>query len=249
MLYSAGPDTGFSTVQISTNETTVLSCIYHPKSNVPKSPTSFALGRHSVSLVLWLFLSPAYGDTELETLEGQLEMARTFVTELDSVAGRCLEAGTNSIECSEFRLAINARALTHYQALCEPLITWRDGLIIQRLGSDDLPAELTIPEAERTVQILLELEERCGRQALAKRTKHIMAAYSLSTLSITRRSNAPLPASIEVDSQRRNLMDSFSGIQSRLRAETADLWLRLQMRNEFKAQQQLLINLSNPTLQ
>jgi len=135
----------------------------------------------------WLFLSAAQADTGLEILEAQLGMASTFVSELDAQAGRCRDAGVPSADCSAFRLAINAEALTHYQSLCEPLIRWRDEMIIQRSESDRDVASQVSEEADREVQLLLELEASCGNQALTLRTEHVMAAYALSTSSSTRR--------------------------------------------------------------
>ncbi|MEC8739988.1 MAG: hypothetical protein VXX37_00705, partial [Pseudomonadota bacterium] len=120
----------------------------------------FTLSRRGIPLLFWLFLSAAQADTDLETLEVQLGMASTFVSELDAHAGRCLKAGANSAACAAFRLAINAEALTHYQSLCEPLIRWRDGMIIQRSGSDRDVATQESEEADRKVQLLLELEAR-----------------------------------------------------------------------------------------
>ena len=144
-------------------------------------------GGRSMPFFFWLFLSAAQADTDLEILEAQLGMASTFVSELDAQAGRCRDAGVPSADCSAFRLAINAEALTHYQSLCEPLIRWRDEMIIQRSESDRDVASQVSEEADRKFQLLLELEARCGNQALTLRTEHVMAAYALSTSSSTRR--------------------------------------------------------------
>ena len=136
-------------------------------------------------MLFWLFLSAAQADTGLEILEAQLD-GQHLCLELDAQAGRCRDAGATSAACSAFRLAINTEALTHYQSLCEPLIRWRDGMIIQRSKSDRDVATQVSEEADRKVQLLLELEARCGNQALTLRTEHVMAAYALSTSSSTR---------------------------------------------------------------
>ena len=51
------------------------------------------------------------------------------------------------------------------------------------------------------------------------------------------------------ETQRSNLLDSLSENHDRLRAETADLWRRLQIENVWRTEQQLKIDLSNPSLQ
>ena len=209
----------------------------------------FATGRHSIPLVLWLLLSSSYADTDLKTLEGQLGMVNTFVTDLDAHAGRCRKAGIISTACSEFKMAANVEALTRYQTLCEPLVRWRDSMIIQQSGSDDDSAALTAPEAERTVQLLLKLEERCGSNALTQRTKHIRAAYSYSGISTARASSALDSTITKIESQRINSLDLFSDSHNRLRDETSAHWRRLQIQNELQTQQRLQINLSNPSLQ
>ena len=209
----------------------------------------FATGRHSIPLVLWLLLSSSYADTDLKTLEGQLGMVNTFVTDLDEHAGRCRKAGIISTACSEFKMAANVEALTRYQTLCEPLVRWRDSMIIQQSGSDDDSAALTAPETERTVQLLLKLEERCGSNALTQRTKHIRAAYSYSGISTARASSALDSTITKIESQRINSLDLFSDSHNRLRDETSAHWRRLQIQNELQTQQRLQINLSNPSLQ
>ena len=147
-----------------------------------------ATGKRGIAYFLWLLLPAAQADSDLEILEAQLEMASTFVSELDAHAGRCLDAGATRAACAAFRLAINAEALTRYQALCEPLIEWRDEMIVQRTDLDkDVAAQVT-EEAERKVQLLLELEASCGNQALTLRTKNVIAAYALSTSSSARSS-------------------------------------------------------------
>ena len=209
----------------------------------------FTLSRRGIPPFFWLFLSAAQADTDLEILEVQLGMARTFVSELDAQAGRCLEAGTTSTACAAFRLAINVEALTHYQALCEPLIKWRDEMIVQHSDIDKDAAALATEGAEKKVQLLLELEASCGNQTLTTRTKHVMAAYSLTASSRTRPSRPLLPAITGAETQRSNLLDSLSEDHERLRAETADLWRRLQIENVWRTEQQLEIDLSNPSLQ
>ncbi len=209
----------------------------------------FTLSRRGIPPLFWLFLSAAQADTDLETLEVQLGMASTFVSELDAHAGRCLKAGANSAACAAFRLAINAEALTHYQALCEPLIKWRDEMIVQHSDPDKDAAGLATEGAKRKVQLLLELEASCGNQTLTARTKHVMAAYSLTTSSKTRTSRPLLPARTGAETHRSNLLDSLSDNHDRLRAETADLWRRLQIENVWRTKQQLEIDLSNPSLQ
>ncbi|MGA0289711.1 MAG: hypothetical protein ACO3K8_08915, partial [Pseudohongiellaceae bacterium] len=51
------------------------------------------------------------------------------------------------------------------------------------------------------------------------------------------------------ETQRSKLLDVLSDDHDRLRAETADLWRRLQVENAWRMQQQLRIDLSNPSLQ
>ena len=206
-------------------------------------------GIRGIPIFFWLFLSNVQADTDLETLEVQLGMASTFVSELDAHAGRCLEAGATSSACAAFRLAINIEAVTHYLSLCEPLIKWRDEMIVQHSDSDEDAAALSTEEAERNVQLLLELEASCGNQTLTTRTKHVMAAYSLTASSRTRQSRTLLPAMTGAETQRSRLLDSVSDNHDRLRAETADLWRRLQIENVWRTEQQLKIDLSNPSLQ
>ena len=219
------------------------------KPAIDRSSVCFTAGRRGIPLFFWLFLSAAQADTDLEILEVQLGMASTFVSELDAHAGRCLEAGGTNAACAAFRLAINAEALTHYQTLCEPLIKWRDEMIVQHSDSDKYAAALETEEAERKVQLLLELEASCGMQTLNTRTKHVKAAYSLTTSSRTRPLRRLLPAMTGAEIQRSNLIDSLSENHDRLRAETANLWRRLNIENARRAEQQLKIDLSNPSLQ
>ena len=197
----------------------------------------------------WLFLSAAQADTDLEILEAQLGMASTFVSELDAQAGRCRDAGAPSAACSAFTLAISTEALTHYKSLCEPIIRWRDEMIIQRSESDKDMATQVGEEADRKVQLLLGLEARCGDQALTLRTEHVMAAYALTSSSSKRPSKSPQPAITRAETRRSSLQDVLSDDHDRLRAETADLWRRLQVENAWRMQQQLRIDLSNPSLQ
>ena len=208
----------------------------------------FTTGKQGIPLFFWLFLSAAQADTDLKILEVQLGMASTFVSELDAHAGRCLEAGATSDACAAFRLAINLEALTRYQALCEPTIKWRDEMIVQHSDLDKDAAALVTEEAERKLQLLLELETSCGYQTLTTRTKHVIAAYSLTTSSRTRPSRPLLSAMTEAETQRSNLHDSLSENHDRLRAETANLWRRLNIENARRAEQQLKIDLSNPSL-
>ena len=214
-----------------------------------RSLTLLTTGRRSIPLFFWLFLSAALADTDLETLEVQLGMASTFVSELDTHAGRCREAGATSTACAAFRLAINSEALTHYQALCEPLLEWRDEMIVQHSDSDKNANALATKEAERNVQLLLALEASCGNQTLTARTEHVVAAYSLTTSSRKRPSRPLLPAMTGTETQRSSLLDSLSENHDRLRAETADLWRSLQIENVWRTEQQLKIDLSNPSLQ
>ena len=209
----------------------------------------FTLSKRGIPPFFWLFLSAAQADTNLEILEVHLGMTRTFVSELDAQAGRCLEAGTTSTACAAFRLAINVEALTHYQALCEPLIKWRDEMIVKHSDSPNDAAALATEEAERKVQLLLELEASCGNQTLTTRTKHVMAAYSLTASSRTKPSRPLLPAITGAETQHSNLLDSLSKDHDRLRAETADLWRRLHIENVWRSAQQLKIDLGNPSLQ
>ena len=207
-----------------------------------------ACGR-SMPFFFWLFLSAAQADTDLEILEAQLGMASTFVSELDAQAGRCRNAGAPSAACSAFRLSINAEALTHYQSLCEPLIRWRDEMIIQRSEPDRDVATQASEEADREVQLLLELEARCGNQALTLRTEHVMAAYAMSTSLSTRPLQSSQQDITRAETQRSKLLDVLADDHNRLRAETANLWRRLQVGNAWRMQQQLRIDLSNPSLQ
>lgn len=206
-------------------------------------------GGRSMPFFFWLFLSAAQADTDLEILEAQLGMASTFVSELDAQAGRCRDAGVPSADCSAFRLAINAQALTHYQSLCEPLIRWRDEMIIQRSESDRDVASQVSEEADRKFQLLLELEARCGNRALTLRTEHVMAAYALSSSSGTTPLQSSQQGITRAETQRNKLLDVLADDHDRLRAETADLWRRLQVENAWRMQQQLRIDLSNPSLQ
>ena len=214
-----------------------------------RSVILFTLSKRGIPPLFWLLLSSAQADIDLEILEVQVGMTRTFVSELDAQAGRCLEAGTTSTACAAFRLAINVEALTHYQALCEPLIKWRDEMIVKHSDSEKDAVALATEEAERKVQLLLELEASCGNQTLTTRTKHVMAAYSLTASSRTRPSRPLLPTTTGAETQRSNLLDSLAENHDRLRAETADLWRRLQIENVWRTKQQLEIDLSNPSLQ
>ena len=210
---------------------------------------SLMAGGRSMPFFFWLFLSAAQADTDLEILEAQLGMAITFVSELDAQAGRCRDAGVPSAACSAFRLAINAEALTHYQSLCEPLIRWRDEMITQRSESDRDVASQVSEEADRKFQMLLELEARCGNRALTLRTEHVMAAYALSSSSGTTPLQSSQQGITKAETQRNKLLDVLADDHDRLRAETADLWRRLQVENAWRMQQQLRIDLSNPSLQ
>ena len=209
---------------------------------------SLMAGGRSMPFFFWLFLSAAQADTDLEILEAQLGMASTFVSELDAQAGRCRDAGIPSADCSAFRLAINAEALTHYQSLCKPLIRWRDEMIIQRSESDRDVSQVS-EEADRKFQLLLELEARCGNRALTLRTEHVMAAYALSSSSGTTPLQSSQQGITRAETQRNKLLDVLADDHDRLRAETADLWRRLQVENAWRMQQQLRIDLSNPSLQ
>ena len=226
-----------------------MSFISKVKPAIDRSLICFTTGKRGIPLFFWLFLSAAQADTDLEILEVQLGMASTFVSELDAHAGSCLEAGATSAACAAFRLAINVEALTHYQALCEPLIKWRDEMIVQHSDLDKDANALATEEAERKLQLLLELETSCGNRTLTTRTKHVIAAYSLTTSSRTRPLRPLLPAMTGAETQRSNLLDSLSENHDRLRAETADLWRRLQIENVWRTEQQLKIDLSNPSLQ
>ena len=206
-------------------------------------------GGRSMPFFFWLFLSAAQADTGLEILEAQLGMASTFVSELDAQAGRCRDAGAPSAACSAFRLAVNTEALTHYQSLCEPLIRWRDEMIIQRSEPDRDVTTQVSEEADRKVQMLLDLEARCGNQALTLRTEHVMAAYALSTSSSKRPSQSSQQDMTRAETQRSKLLDVLSDDHDRLRAERVDLLRRLQVENAWRMQQQLRIDLSNPSLQ
>ena len=106
-----------------------------------------------------------------------------------------------------FQTGDQYEALTHYQSLCEPLIRWRDEMIIQRSESDRDVATQVSEEADRKVQLLLELEARCGNQALTLRTEHVMAAYALSTSSSTRPLQSSQQDITRAETQRNKLLD------------------------------------------
>ena len=164
-------------------------------------------GGRSMPFFFWLFLSAAQADTGLEILEAQLGMASTFVSELDAQAGRCRDAGATSAACSAFRLAINTEALTHYQSLCEPLIRWREEMIVQHSDSDKDVAALATEEAERKVQLLLELEASCGNQALTRgQTRHggLFSDHLIKNETV----EAITAGHDRAETQRSNLLDS-----------------------------------------
>ena len=94
-------------------------------------------------------------------------MASTFVSELDAQAAAVEMPEPPAPPVRLSRLAINTEALT-LSELCEPLIRWRDGMIIQRSKSDRDVATRWVRRLSGRFSCCWSSEARCGNQALTR---------------------------------------------------------------------------------
>ena len=72
-------------------------------------------------------------DTEPVTdLDTQITAAKSYLVHLDELARLCLVDSRDSEACKEFRESISTAQLSIYQALCEPLVIWREQLVSKK---------------------------------------------------------------------------------------------------------------------
>ena len=181
-------------------------------------------------------------------LDNQIAAAKTYLESLDEAARLCLADTRDSEACEEFRQAISTEQLSSYQAVCEPLATWRERLVSN--------SAVTIDEdsAQLTLTRLLDVEFACGNKALVNRTEYVAQAFAAIQYR-SRQAGLGIASSglnqTERDSYnlRQSVINSVDQSRNRLQQETDLQWRRLELENSLRLQQQLKVNLSNPSLQ
>ena len=181
-------------------------------------------------------------------LDTQISESKAYLLTLDESARACLDDSIDSDSCEQFRQAISTEQLSAYQALCAPLMTWREQLI---MNNNDASAEAS---AELTLQRLLDVEFACGDKALVTRTEHVASAFAF--IQNAPSANGQFYSSgtlsrVERDSfyQRQSVSESVDQNRTRLQRETDLQWRRLELENALRLQQQLQVDLRNPSLQ
>jgi len=181
-------------------------------------------------------------------LDTQITAAKSYLMRLDESARLCLVDSSDSEACKEFRESISTAQLSIYQALCEPLVIWREQLVSNNAAShDENGAQLTLTR-------LLDVEFACGNKALINRTQYVAQAYA-AIQNGSRQPGLGIASNglnqTERDSYnlRQSVINSVDQSQNRLQRETDLQWRRLEIENAVRLQQRLKVNLSNPSLQ
>lgn len=190
-------------------------------------------------------VSSLESDTELDT---QIISAKSFLVRLDESARLCLQGTRDSEACEAFRESVSTEQLSIYQALCEPLVTWREQLVSENDVSNDKSS------AQLTLTRLLDVEFACGNKALVNRTQYVAQAFAAIQYG-SRQAGLGIASSslnqTERDSYnlRQSVINSVDQSRTRLQRETDLQWRRLELENSQRLQQRLKVNLSNPSLQ
>ena len=188
-------------------------------------------------------------DTEPVTdLDTQITAAKSYLVHLDELARLCLVDSRDSEACKEFRESISTAQLPIYQALCEPLVIWREQLVSKNAAShDENGAQLTLTR-------LLDVEFACGNKALVNRTQYVAEAFAAIQYGSQQTGSGYAPSGLnqtERDSynMRQSVINSVDQSRNRLQRETDLQWRRLEIENGVRLQQRLKVHLNNPSLQ
>jgi hypothetical protein len=181
-------------------------------------------------------------------LDTKITAVKSYLVHLDELARLCLVDSRDSKACKEFRESISTAQLSIYQALCAPLVIWREQLVSNNATSHDEN------DAQLTLTRLLDVEFACGNKALVNRTQYVAEAFAAIQYG-SRKPGLGIASGglnqTERDSYnlRQSVINSVDQSRNRLQRETDLQWRRLEIENGVRLQQRLKVNLSNPSLQ
>lgn len=125
---------------------------------------------------------------------------------------------------------INGDFLPRYLELCNELKTWREQLSEESSNNGVDPAQ-----GPKILQQLLDVEFSCGEEALTKRTQFVLSAWTKIRSPSYQGNGIAMPNQNAVDSlnysMRNSLLNGVDNQQERVRAETQQLWRRLELEN------------------
>lgn len=156
-----------------------------------------------------------------------IDQLATLLTALDDKARACLEteptANSENSNCQQLIAAIDGNEIANYLAGCANLKDWRDGYIAEfqneNLSSQDL-------NEEQALRLLVQTEYLCGEDALRRRTEYVFPAFA--ALAQAMRTETPRATAVRNGSVQRG---DANAMQERLRRETEQLWLDLEIEN------------------
>jgi hypothetical protein len=140
-------------------------------------------------------------------------------------------AVTVQTNCTEFLRLMAGESLGNYLSHCQELKTWRDDFVATAVNNAELPRNTT------QLQRLIDVEYNCGEGALLKRSKSLVAAFTLVRSS---QNHNPLQAQQSVRQRRYEgqskplddaLLEAHTRQQQRLNNETQQLWNQLEHEN------------------
>ena len=149
--------------------------------------------------------------------------------QLDQFAVACVNSVQQSPPlqtepCLAFNEALNGELLTTYIYACREVKSWRDQYVSSQINSPEPD-----PDANETLELMIEIEFLCGEDALLKRTEFIAIAYQ--QLSNPSSIGLAIPNGVNQDikefrqdllitRERARLTNSFQQLQLRQRQET-----------------------------
>lgn len=116
-----------------------------------------------------------------DTLNTQLDNARTAMAEMDLLAQACIESrqltdSQTADSCLVFNQALDGELLTSYLQNCRDARAWREDYI-----SSPETGSLDQLETDTALQLMVDIERLCGEGALLKRTRYVAPAYQQTT--------------------------------------------------------------------
>lgn len=175
----------------------------------------------------------------LQEVETNLSSIQQLVIELDATAESCMASEPHSEECASFSSAINGDFLSQYIEQCRTLKNWRADL------ADETATGGIEPQmGQQILEQVMEIELRCGEDALISRTDFVLAAWNkirnpggISSVTTTLSNQATADARNHLlnyllnHRMRSSLLNGVDSQQQRLQAETQQLWQRLELEN------------------
>ena len=172
----------------------------------------------------------------LQEVETNLSNVRQLVIDLDAAAESCMISDARSEECASFSSTINGNFLSQYLEQCRTLKDWRAD-VAEETAAEEIEAQI----GQQVLQQLMEIELRCGENALISRTEFVLAAWNkirnpgddIGSVAATLPNQATANARNHLlnHRMRSSLLNGVDSQQQRLQAETQQLWQRLELEN------------------